>query len=82
MEVFWTGFDLVSGFHARPQIFGVCVAAFDSCPQSDCTYRFFTEKRAIDHFDRIVPLVERGIRPWDAEEVEAAGFEPLTLRAW
>lgn len=82
VEVFWTGFDLVSGFHARPQIFGVCVAAFGNCPQSDCTYRFFTEKRALDHFDRIVPLVERGIRPWDDEEVEAAGFEPLTLRAW
>lgn len=78
---FWSGFDLVSGFHARPQVFGVCVAAFENCPQSDSTYRFFTEKRAMDHFDRIIPLVERGVRPWDDEEVEAAGFEPLTLRA-
>lgn len=82
VEVFWTGFDLVSGFHARPQVFGVCVAAFENCPQSDCTYRFFTQKRAMDHFDRIVPLVERGVRPWNDEDVEAAGFEPLMLRAW
>ena len=81
VTAFWTGFDLVSGFHARPQVFGVCVSAFENCPQSDSTYRFFTEKRAMDHFDRIIPLVERGVRPWDDEDVAAAGFEPLTLRA-
>jgi hypothetical protein len=62
--------------------FGLSVAAFDNCPLPDSEYRFFTEKRAVDHFRRIVPLVERGIRPWNDNEVEAAGFEPLVLRAW
>jgi hypothetical protein len=38
--------------------------------------------RAVDHFRRIVPLVERGIRRWNDNEVKAAGFEPLVLRAW
>ena len=52
------------------------------CPLPDSDYRFFTEERALDHFRRIVPLVERGIRPWDDNEVKAAGFEPLVLRAW
>ena len=54
----------------------------DNCPLPDSDYRFFTEERALDHFRRIVPLVERGIRPWDDSEVEAAGFEPLALRDW
>lgn len=82
VEVFWTGFDLVSGFHARPQVFGLRISAFEKCPQTDCSFRFFTEDRAVKHFDRIVPMVEHGVRPWDEKDIEAAGFEPLTLRAW
>ena len=81
-EVYWVGFDPVNGFHARSQVFGLTVAAFDNCPLPDSTYRFFTEKRALDHFARMLPLIERGIRPWDDDAVEAAGFDPLTLRAW
>jgi hypothetical protein len=82
VEVVWTGFDLLSGFHARPQVFGLYISAFEMCPQPDCSYRFFTEERAVKHFDRIVPMVERGVRPWEEKDVAAAGFEPLTLRAW
>ena len=81
-EVYWVGSDPSPGFNARRVSFGLSVAAFDNCPLPDSEYRFFTEKRALDHFRRIVPLVERGIRPWDDREVEAAGFEPLVLRAW
>lgn len=82
VEVYWVGFDPVSGFHARSQLFGLTVAAFDNCPLPDSTYRFFTEKRALDHFQRMLPLIERGIRPWDDDAVASAGFDPLTLRAW
>ena len=81
-EVYWVGSDPSPCFNARRVSFGLSVAAFDNCPLPDSEYRFFTEKRALDHFQRIVPLVERGIRPWDDNEVEAAGFEPLVLRAW
>lgn len=81
-EVYWVGFDPVSGFHTRPQLFGLTVAAFENCPLPDSTYRFLTEKRALDHFERMLPLIELGIRPWDDAAVEAAGFAPLTLRAW
>lgn len=82
IEMYWVGCDPLPGFHARPESFGLSVAAFDNCPLPDSDYRFFTEERAADHFARIVPLVERGIRPWDDEEVAAAGFAPLVLRAW
>lgn len=81
-EVYWVGSDPSPGFNARRVSFGLSVAAFDNCPLPDSDYRFFTEERAVDHFRRIVPLVERGIRPWDDKEVEAAGFDPLVLRAW
>ena len=81
-EVYWVGSDPSPGFNARRVSFGLSVAAFDNCPLPDSDYRFFTEERALDHFRRIVPLVERGIRPWDDNEVRAAGFEPLVLRAW
>ncbi|NLA36972.1 MAG: hypothetical protein GX868_14980 [Actinobacteria bacterium] len=82
VEVYWVGSDPSPGFNARRVSFGLSVAAFDNCPLPESDYRFFTEERALDHFRRIVPLVERGIRPWDDDEVEAAGFEPLVLRAW
>lgn len=80
--VHWIGFSPSGGFDARRTLFGLSVAAFENCPLPDSTYRFFTEPRALDHFRRIIPLVERGIRPWDDDEVKAAGFEPLVLRAW
>lgn len=82
VEVHWVGFDPAGTFHVRPQLFGLTVAAFENCPLPDSTYRFLTERRALDHFNRILPLVERGIRPWDDDDVEAAGFDRLTLRAW
>ena len=82
VEVYWVGSDPSPGVNVRRVSFGLSVAAFDNCPLPDSEYRFFTEKRALDHFHRIVPLVERGIRPWNDNEVEAAGFEPLVLRAW
>jgi hypothetical protein len=82
VEVYWVGSDPSPRPNARRVSFGLSVAAFDNCPLPDSEYRFFTEERALDHFRRIVPLVERGIRPWDDNEVEAAGFEPLVLRAW
>ena len=82
VEVYWVGADPSPGFNARPVSFGLSVAAFANCPLPDSDYRFFTEKRAVDHFRRIVPLVERGIRPWDDNAVAAAGFKPLVLRAW
>lgn len=81
VEVYWVGFDPLSDSRARPRLFGLCVAAFENCPLPDSSYRFFTEARALDHFRRIVPLVERGIRPWDDREVALAGFDPLVLRA-
>jgi len=37
VEVLWTGLDLLSGFHARPQVFSLCISAFENCPQSDCS---------------------------------------------
>ncbi len=82
VDVYWVGSDPSPGFNARRVSFGLSVAAFENCPLPDSDYRFFTEERALDHFRRIVPLVERGIRPWDDKEVAAAGFEPLVLRAW
>lgn len=82
VEVYWVGSDPSPGFNSRRVSFGLSVAAFENCPLPDSDYRFFTEERALDHFRRIVPLVERGIRPWDDNEVAAAGFEPLVLRAW
>lgn len=82
IEVYWVGCDPSPGFNARRVSFGLSVAAFENCPLPDSDYRFFTEARALDHFHRIVPLVERGVRPWDDEAVVAAGFEPLVLRAW
>lgn len=82
VEVYWVGADPAPGFNARRVSFGLSVAAFDNCPLPDSDYRFFTEERAVDHFRRIVPLVERGVRPWDDTEVAAAGFAPLVLRAW
>ena len=82
VEVYWVGSDPSPGFNARRVSFGLSVAAFESCPLPDSDYRFFTEERAVDHFRRIVPLVERGIRPWDDKAVAAAGFELLVLRAW
>lgn len=54
----------------------------EDCLLREWNCRFFTEERAVDHFRRIVPLVERGIRPWDDKAVVAAGFAPLVLRAW
>jgi hypothetical protein len=82
VEVYWVGSDPSPGFGARRVSFGLSVAAFENCPLPDSDYRFFTEERAVDHFRRIVPLVERGIHPWDDDAVAAAGFEPLVLRAW
>lgn len=81
VEVYWVGFDPLSSPHSRPRLFGLCVAAFESCPLPDSSFRFFAEARALDHFRRIVPLVERGIRPWDDKEVALAGFDPLVLPA-
>lgn len=82
VEVYWTGVDLLCGFMSRPPVFELCVAAFDACPLADSTYKFFVEARALDHFQKIIPLVERGIRPWDDEAVAAAAFDPLELRSW
>lgn len=82
IEVYWVGSDPSPGFNARPTSFGLSVAAFEDCPLPEWNCRFFTEERAVDDFRRIVPLVERGIRPWDDKAVVAAGFAPLVLRAW